>query len=161
MKKTTFLGPLAVVVLLSLVTSPATAAEGIQLMEHCRYNSKVVHSFNGLGCHQVTNSGASYSAVDGGVQPLFYATSDCSGPTSRSGEASRVVNFCDHKFENGNSLNDKVRSVRLVAACPVLKSFSVNDYCFEGGKDNPNCCVCPPDTKWSNVSAHYRQCIPK
>lgn len=41
--------------------------------------------------------------------------------------------------------------------CPINKSFHVRDYCAET-PTNPNCCVCPKGSKWSNVSAAYRQC---
>ena len=43
--------------------------------------------------------------------------------------------------------------------CPVNKSFHVSEYCDET-PGNPDCCTCPEGTKWSNVSAAYRQCIP-
>ena len=161
--KTTFL-PIttAVLLLATLFLASAASASGddsVQILHHCRSNSEVLNTFTGLGCHEVTGSGPSFAIVGSDVQAMYYATSDCTGTMAWS--ASAHVDFCETDFQDGSSLNDRVRSVRLVAACPVGPSFSHTDYCFEGGEGDPDCCLCPAGTKWSNVSAYYRQCIPQ
>jgi hypothetical protein len=70
-------------------------------------------------------------------------------------------NFANlHKYNCHGAPNQQFTLLSNVKLCPVSKSFSQADYCDEGGKGKVGCCVCPPDTKWSSVSANYRQCIP-
>lgn len=58
----------------------------------------------------------------------------------------------------GPALLFSVASAQAEKACPVNESFHVRMYQKEN-PSNPDACLCPEGTKWSNVSAAYRQCI--
>jgi hypothetical protein len=90
-------------------TSPAA-----NILLHCSAVNTILHSFVGVGCHTVTDTGgASYiDILNANTKATLYPTSDCSGNVFLD-SVTDDLNFCNGNFNDATGLNDRVLSVKL------------------------------------------------
>lgn len=78
---------------------------------HCQENATVTDEIRGSDCVNITTNGASWLSMAAGARATVYDAADCTGKQKVISETE--TSFCNANYDEGGSLNDTVRSIRI------------------------------------------------